>query len=395
MDEEERPRCLMSHPAHPHTLSRQSGLNFPGGCFSCNKTLVRWESVDFHYYCATCGVGFHRECYQFPRKIRHSYHLQHPLTLTSRSVEAGIQSHSTPSESSSDPGMYHYDIIPSKLDTVFDQCNCCGKDLGKTFYRCSICNFCLDFPCLKPVPLLTIPNPKSHHHSLSLFPRPIHVACDACGLINKEPIYTCFQCNYMVHLSCTDLPRIIKITRHPHRLSHGPYLPPATLLCRICYKTVDVKYGQYSCDHDDCSYVAHSKCATHKNVWGGKELEWEPEEPDNIEDFLSFKKVGDGLIQHFAHQHYLKLEKYDKVRDMEKQCQACILPIDSQYFYNCKQCDFFLHEICAGLPRKLDHSLHSHTLFLDASLAKNNTRSMRCSTCNRLSSGFTYVQVQR
>lgn len=154
------------------------------------------------------------------------------------------------------------------------------------FYRCSICIFCLDPPCSRKIPPHTIKNPKIHHHPLIFLPRPLLLPCDACGLIRRsEPSYACFQCNYVVHRGCINLPRVIKLTRHPHRLFHTPFLSlTISSSCRLCYKTVDIKYGLYSCNHDNCSYVVHSKCATHKTIWDGRELEWEPEEYGEIED---------------------------------------------------------------------------------------------------------------
>lgn len=191
----------------------------------------------------------------------------------------------------------------------------------------------------------------------------------------------------MVHQHCVDLPRVI--TRHPHRLSYSPYLSPPNPLCRVCYKIVDIKYGHYSCKKEDCAYVLHSKCATHIMVWDGKELEWESEELEDIEDVAPFKKVGDGLIDHFSHGHHLKLEKYDSVRDARKQCEACVLPIHSHDFYNCMQCDFFLHLVCASLPRKVEHALHNHSIILEPS-PTSKVGELQCSVCTRTSTGFRY-----
>ncbi|VVB14101.1 unnamed protein product [Arabis nemorensis] len=95
------------------------------------------------------------------------------------------------------------------------------------------------------------------------------------------------------------------------------------------------------------------------------------------------------MIKYFCHDHHLKLEKYDSVRDAKKQCQACILRIDSYDFYNCLQCDFILHEVCAGLPRKLAHALHRHPLVLDPSPILDY-HSIGCSTFGRDSNGFGY-----
>ncbi|CAH8370003.1 unnamed protein product [Eruca vesicaria subsp. sativa] len=401
----DEPRCLLSHPAFTqHNLSMDCESVLPLGCFTCGgKYTVRQEDY-VRFYCETCDVEFHNSCHKRPRRITHPYHLQHPLTLFYRDPESGTISNIIPDANpygpdifqqepdTSDEGKYKFvDIVPSKSDIIFDECNWCGSDLkGDWFYRCLICSFCLDLSCVKSFPPLTIKNPKGHHHSLIFLPRPLLVPCDACGLVNAlEPSYACFQCNYMVHQSCIDLPRVIKITRHPHRLHYIPYRSPLSSLCRICYKKVDVKFGQYSCDGEGCVYVAHSKCATHKTVWDKKELEWEPEEPDREEDIAPFKNLGDGYIKHFCHEHHrLKIKKHDGVVDIEKLCEACVYPIVSNQFYDCEECDdYSLHEVCAGLPKKLDHALHNHTLILVPSLP-NYTY---CSTCSRTSTGFKYI----
>ena len=47
--------------------------------------------------------------------------------------------------------------------------------------------------------------------------------CDACGFSLSaimDSVYSCLLCNFMVHSMCIYLPRVIKLTRHPHRLSH-------------------------------------------------------------------------------------------------------------------------------------------------------------------------------
>ncbi|KAG2317856.1 hypothetical protein Bca52824_020978 [Brassica carinata] len=304
MYDRERPRCLLSHPAHPHhNLSLRVSYAIPLGCFTCGQKYTMFAE---EYHCTTCRVEFHDGCHQRPRMLTHPYHLQHPLTLFYRGPETGTSSN-----------VVHHTVL-SKSDIVFDKCTWCGKDFqGDWFYRYLICSFCLDLPCATTLPPLTIANPKGHHYSLLFLPRPLLVPCDACGLVEAlEPSYACFQCNYMVHQKCIDLPRVIKITRHPHH--------------------VDVKYGQYSCI--ECPYVAHSKCATHKNVWDGMELEWETEESDeNEEDIAPFKKLGDGTIDHFCHEHPLKFKKHYGVGDTEKQCEACVFPIVSPQFYHCKE----------------------------------------------------------
>ncbi|XP_023641948.1 uncharacterized protein LOC111831554 [Capsella rubella] len=395
-ESEEKYICRLSHPAHPHTIvAYNSGQNPPAGCFGGVQGNEKSLSCSYHYRCKKCDVGFHIECHLCPRKMTHPYHPQHPLSLTALNGETRIiydvsnkldyieKSLMAASSSSGihDPG------------NIFRNCTWCGQNLDRCeyFYRCSICNFCLCDPCSQNFPLPIIQKPKSHHHPLIFISRPLLVPCDACGLVERsEPSYACFQCNYVVHRYCIGLPRVIKITRHPHRLSFTPFLSSTIFpSCPICYKAVDIKYSQYVCNHDDCSYVVHSKCATHRRVWDGIELEWEPEAFDKTEDVAPFIKVGDDMIKYFCHEHHLKLKKYDVVRDTDKQCQSCTLHIDSRDFYNCMQCGFFLHEVCANLPRKLHHALHHHPLFLDP-IPPRMPYIGDCFICAREFAGFKY-----
>ncbi|XP_023641213.1 uncharacterized protein LOC17891438 isoform X1 [Capsella rubella] len=395
----ENPRCPVSHPDRPHTLCPRLGGNTDSGCFSCGeKTSPLIEDHNYHFFCQTCDEEFHRVCHMFPRNLTHPYHLQHPLTFTFRNYETGCVADGNIDESFcatvlSGSNMSH----PKKLGSIEpDQCTWCRKIIQcNWFYRCSLCNFCLDLHCSQNIPPLLVANPKNHQHQLVFYRRPLLTPCDACGLVNVlDPSYACFECNYMIHQSCIELPRVIKITRHQHRLFHTPCLQSKISPCRICYETVDTKYGQYSCNHEKCSYIVHSNCATNENVWDGKELEQEPEEQDEIEDILPYKKVWGNLIKHFSHEHLLKLKKYDGVIDVEKQCQACILPIDSRDFYNCTHCAFFLHEVCANLLRKMSHALHKHPLSL-ATSPQNRYDLINCSACSRKSTGFRYICTKK
>ncbi|CAA0364322.1 putative chromatin regulator PHD family [Arabidopsis thaliana] len=393
-EKEEEQICRLSHPGHPHTLSRRDGTDPPDGCFAGGYESGAYESLGglekFYHYCTTCDVAFHKYCHEKPRKITHPYHPQHSLSFSVIDRETRVLYDRDPHEYNN--GKIYFGVGTPYHGNTFDNCTWCGENLrgGTFFYRCSICSFCLCPLCSFKFPLPTISNPKNHHHSLIFLPRPLLVPCDVCGLVERsDPSYVCFQCNYVVHESCIDLPCVIKITRHPHRLFYTPFLSPSISSCLLCYKTIDIKYGQYSCNHEDCSYVAHSKCATHETVWDGRELEWEPEEIGETEDVAPFKRVGDHLIKYFFHEHHLKLEKYNGVRDADKQCQACILHIDSRDFYNCMQCNYFLHEVCANLPRKLDHALHNHPLFLDPAPPKD-FESIDCFVCRRPFAGFSY-----
>lgn len=132
-----------------------------------------------------------------------------------------------------------------------------------------------------------------------------------------------------------------------------------------------------------------------KDVWDGKDLEGVPEEPE--EDVEPFVKIDEETIQHFSHEHYLKLHNNNRLYDADKVCEACSLPIiPSKAFYSCMQCNFVLDEACACLPRKIHHPQRIHPLTFNLLPGHNLwgvfvvKGMLKCNACEQLSCGFVY-----
>ncbi|EOA39846.1 hypothetical protein CARUB_v10008515mg [Capsella rubella] len=361
------PRCRLSDPTRPHAL--QERYHYFSSCHTCGGV---GSGDDLSYYCATCKLCFHKVCNLYPPEMRHPFHAQHPLKLTfsSDSSFSDLKHLPTswqeePSDSETEPDASESDDVSISISDL--RCKCCRRHLQEVYYHCSSCNFSLNLTCTRNPPPFTIFHAKSHEHPLSIFPRRIPSPCDACGLSlenTHDLVYACLSCNFIVHRACIYLPRVIKITRHPHRLSLSSSLPSGLFRCGVCRRTIDVTYGQFSCNKG-CHYAVHSRCAVDERVWDGKDLEGVPEEPD--EDVQPFERIDDETIQHFSHDHQLRLHMSDGACDDDenKFCQACIIPIlVSQLFYGCLQCNFLLHEACASFPRVKDHPIHKHQLIL-------------------------------
>ncbi|CAH2061133.1 unnamed protein product [Thlaspi arvense] len=392
--------CRLSDPVKTHELRSMLDVHPLSMCYGCKGTHV--EGKRYYYYCDKCDLQFHRGCHIFPLEMKHPLHPSHPLTLISLDPDIEISKIA-----------YNYIDILSDSDNEFDddddpeaspsymhhdKCKCCQKPFEKAYYHCSLCNFSLNFTCTIRPPPLSILHPKSHDHTLTLFSRRIPLPCDACGLSLKSihDVYACLPCNYMVHRSCITLPRVIRITRHQHRLYFISSFPSGDFSCGVCRLTIDVSCGHYSCDKG-CHYAVHSKCATRKDVWDGIDLQEVPEEPE--EDIEPFVRIDEETIQHFTHDHYLKLHGKGSLRGKKKFCEACCFPISvSDALYACMQCDFVLHEACACLLRVKHHPLHKHRLILHQSLSPatwpgNNyvVKSLfECNGCRRRDTGFVY-----
>ncbi|KAL0676162.1 hypothetical protein Bca4012_004143 [Brassica carinata] len=248
-------RCLLSHPALTHhNLSMDCNFVIPLGCSTCGGKYTMREQDNVLIYCTTCGVEFHNGCDERPRRITHPYHLQHPLTLFYRDPETGTISNIIPDANpckphindqepdTSDQGKYKFvDIVPTKSDIIFDKCTWCGKDFeGVWFYRYLICSFCLDLPCAKSLPPLTITNPKGHHHSLIFLPRPL--------LHGSSKLYR-LTTSHQDHASPP-----------PSQLYSIPFaseflMPDTEKLCEACVYPIVVSDQFYDCE--ECDYSLH------------------------------------------------------------------------------------------------------------------------------------------
>ncbi|CAN8255106.1 unnamed protein product [Cochlearia groenlandica] len=308
----------------------------------------------------------HEECEKAPVEIKHPLHPNHSLQLVLLEKYKGRK------------------------------CYCGDEDIEKIFYYCYVCDFAINLACTEELPLLAIDHPKWHEHTLQLFPRQSSMICNLCGLSCSFPyIYMCPPCDFVVHRRCISLPRVIKISRHPHRLYFTFSFGRGDQSCAICRRKIEHLYGGFCCKKNGCSYATHSMCATQSNVWDGIDLEGVPED---IEEEIPepFIRISDGVIQHFSHQHHHLTLDENTTRDYDdkKLCQMCVEPIYYENLYSCTQCEFILHEKCANLSRKIYHPIHPHKLTLALADATIDVAKHRygCSGCNALATvGFFYI----
>ncbi|KAG7537852.1 DC1 [Arabidopsis suecica] len=357
-------------PFHHHPLSSYT-FEFDEFCSFCHsyifRQLRRIGGTHIGYHCTDCDLKLHNECVDH-LLLNRPFLCNHILKIF------------LPDYTSSD-----------RIDDY--SCHFCQSKPLSFFFRCTICNINVDKSCLVHCkPPLTISEPKHHKHSLTLLLRLVTFTCNACGVEDDRNPYVCLECNLMVHKDCIDnLPRVISINRHDHRISHTFHLGERERdwECGVCRKTINWVYGGYKCS---CcpSYAVHSRCATRKEVWDGLELEDVPEEEEEIDD--PFKVINEkGDIVHFSHEeHILRLDENYVTDDAHMRCRCCILAINGDPCYRCVECDFILHEVCANLPRKKRHLLHNHKLTLSLPTPIDEDRNLRCGACEICTNGFMY-----
>ncbi|XP_010429322.1 PREDICTED: uncharacterized protein LOC104713811 [Camelina sativa] len=353
------PEVIDISETHHHKLTLLKDMKLIQ--FVCDAKCGK-VSYGFPYKCLECDLAFHVDCVwqpseaKHPSQVSHAHHSLHTLKLLTGQP-------------------------PAYSD---GKCRLCGRKVDdEMFYHCSSCNLTLDMRCVLHPPPQSLLDLKTHDHQLILLPRLISFTCNACGLKGDRSPYACFVCDFMIHKDCFGLPRLININRHDHRVSRTSLLGVVNSVCGVCRQEVDWTCGGYLCQRCP-GYVVHSKCATRKDVWNGKELEGEPEETEDVEPYVV---IDDNTIQHFSHkEHYLRLHVNGVLCEDNKRCNACIDPISFQPFYCCMDCDFILHQNCAQLPRKKRHVLHNERL----TLVTSETNFFTCEAYFRMSNGFRY-----
>ncbi|KAL9294091.1 putative histone-lysine N-methyltransferase chromatin regulator PHD family [Arabidopsis thaliana] len=358
---------IENYKVHEHPLKpfKTAWLAETGNCKGCNYIIGNGDSAPF-YECRRCKLYIHVTCLElfFTTDAHHNSHLKHPLK-------------------------YLKNGHPSYAD---HKCLLCGREFedqqGQKYelYHCDVCNFSICISCQGNPPPLVVVTPKTHEHQLHLIPRLLDFTCNACGTQGDRSPYFCLQCNFMIHRGCIDLPRIININRHDHRISYICHLGHGNWRCGVCRKTVDGFYGAYSCSKCS-SYVVHSLCATRKDVWDMVELEGTPEE----EEIAPFEVVDENTIKHMSHDHDLIFNNDGINLHESKLCEACVSQINTDPFYSCELCGFILHQTCAYMPRKKRHVLCNIPFSLQTDDSKDSSRLRRkCSLCLQHFTGFAY-----
>ncbi|KAG2249451.1 hypothetical protein Bca52824_089079 [Brassica carinata] len=334
---------------HKHRLSLVPKMIM----FSCH--ICQLVDDRFPYACDICGFNFHKDCAESTPELSYSCHPKHHLKRLTR--------------------------VPSYTN---GKCCLCKSKLHILFYHCSICNFSVDVECAKNPPPLTLDHPKAHEHQLTLLPQRIFV-CNACGMDDDPNPYICLQCNFMVHRNCIDIPHIIKISRHVHRISYNDCLEAGDWKCEVCLKEINWTCGAYSCSKCP-DFAIHVRCATRFGIWDGIELESILEDTTNSK---AYEVIEEGVIKHFIHKnHTLKLKEGSDANGKSRRCTACTYPIFSTLFYDCTVCDYFIiHQKCADLPKKKIDSFYKMSM----TLVSNSNELNLCDACQNYFEGFMYI----
>lgn len=300
------------------------------------------------YACASpsCKFYLHNSCGELQQEVQHPLHPAHRLKLQ---------------EPLSD------------RDSFYSSCNGCGGSLDHRIftYRCQDCSFHLHPHCV-----YTKSNVKyeGHEHPLTVeeeIDSRFFNECQACGYHIDGIHLRCVQCRMRFHVQCgSERPNLPQAIVNKHHHEHPLTLTTTETLtiaesnyplCAICSRKRKPWNPFYSCAECE-DYSVHVRCV------------------------VTEKQFERDKLKRSSHKHYLIFnEKEVGDDDVVIICGICETSLQGPA-YSCGTCEFSIHKSCAGLPQKIDHPFHRHSL----KLSKTDHYSNRCGACRDECSRVAY-----
>ncbi|KAL4637156.1 hypothetical protein ACB092_03G060100, partial [Castanea dentata] len=296
--------------------------------FTCD--LCGKEDKGMPYVCNPCGFGIHRRCVNFPGRLKVVRH-NHPLNLIH-----SLELHQSNSQLCQ--------LCFLKVDTNYG------------LYYCSRCDFAAHLHCaiafgnMKDINLLELKEEESaenlqshknhcgedgteiateikhfsHVHNLKLIDEvPNNKICDGCVRAILPPsFYSCVDCSFFLHKSCSKLPKVKQHPLHQHPLTLtyendfgcdvcGQRCNGLRYFCQRCYFELDVQ----------CSLISTT-------------------------------------LSHAYHEHRLFLS----ITNYRQKCSIC--GSEKYRVFRCSTCEFVLDFKCATLPQTAWYYQHEHPFTL-------------------------------
>ncbi|XP_075515621.1 uncharacterized protein LOC142550275 [Primulina tabacum] len=324
-----------SHPQHPLVIVCKEALLF---CDVCGR-----KHEGYFFSCQKCNFWIHHDCALLPSFVgvqNHEHYLSLVYSAASlldfyfRSSVCLICSKMTISEF----GLYYCLTcgVSSHVDCAISQM----KDPGEIFHLPTLSNRCFsefDDSFISKGEGYTGEKFSQHVRKI---PRPFFgldrvpnmtnwVSC--CGKSCRY-VYHCGVCNFMIHIDCARLPKIVthKFDKHPLTLTFASSSQDQNMdhLCEFCEEAIDSKYWFYHCAECDQSF--HVDCIPSE----GK---------------FSKIKFG-GTVEVPCHEnHPLTLTRMMNLGSQTcgyTYCHEIIVGFKDGMALHCQDCDFWIHFDC-------------------------------------------------
>ncbi|XVF65499.1 hypothetical protein PTKIN_Ptkin09bG0254400 [Pterospermum kingtungense] len=315
--------------------------------FICDACGVQGNYVG--YICCSCYIIVHKNCISLPRVIRSKWHDDHFIRhkyFLEEQEEEGLKSR---------------------------DCLICHKEVNLSHgsYFCSDCKFIFHVRCVtrddhsylllennedeKSFDPITVIEKNDageatkvmhflHEHELMLRDEIVEndKCCDGCRLSISASFYYCSSCDFFLHKSCAELPKMKHLWCHP------------------CQKRLILtSFGYFTCGN--CIYLSSG-------------FGYECKECECYVCIRCIFALSLGALTCPGHQHPLfYYEKYNG------QCSACCKDVTEAL--RCKDCSFDLCHTCFSLPTTARHKCDKHLLRLTYHDDNNYSECHYCDIC--------------
>ncbi|KAG4164297.1 hypothetical protein ERO13_A13G005900v2 [Gossypium hirsutum] len=326
--------------------------------FICDACGTEGQHVA--YTCGTCSIMVHKKCISLPRIIQHAWHnhrVFHTYFIHKEYFESlnCIWCHEFVDTE-------HGSYFCADCNVIF-HVNCALKE--KEWY-CIVSeenedNKSLDIPVNSITKVLetnddgevTVIEHFKHKHYLMLNDNIREHGdkyCDGCLLLISAKFYHCSRCDFFLHKSCAELPKMklfsVHICRETEFFSGSkPFILTSNCMfkCGLCrYLSNGFFYKCNECGMDLCLRCLDLSLLDAVKIPGHK---------------------------HPLHAYY----------DYEGQCCACGTDIEGAY--RCKDCNFELCLFCIMRPTKVSHKCDDHPLTLTYDKINDYVKYHYCDIC--------------
>ncbi|KAG2706701.1 hypothetical protein I3760_05G115800 [Carya illinoinensis] len=303
-------------------------------CDACGE-----ETKEPAYLCIICRFLVHRKCRRYPRTIGTTVH-NHSLTLT----------------------FSLHQMVEEKDDIL---CKLCHRRIKTEYgvYYCQDCKYAAHLECAQRCQgeinvdltattsdLVSEIKHFTHDHKLIISRKELQddKICEGCMLSISPPFYSCEQCNFFLHGSCTILPSKKQqpfFHKHPLTLLSQATSPSGIFRCVACWR---LQHGFcYRCDLCD-SYEMDVQCSSLPET-----------------------------LKHEGHQHSLFIAlNRDRII-----CNGCYDEKRCHCLFVCIECEFGLCFTCATLPYRVRYEYDAHLFLTLTYTVEDNSGEYYCFIC--------------
>ncbi|CAH2069831.1 unnamed protein product [Thlaspi arvense] len=322
---------VLDHPkSHPHPLTF-----YPAQASLVCQFCAQVKKHDPTYICIQCVFAIHKDCLGFPHVIRICRH-QHRLSFTS----------------SLPHGEFPCGVCWQQVDNNYGAYTCSKGDAYFVHSKCALHPKVWDGIDLDGVPeeddMIDDGEPFKriadgiilhpfHSHNLRLETSIAYDGnkfCRGCAFqVYEGQIYSCMECDYILHESCAYAPRMKRHPLDPHPLklvTMGSGSTSALIQCRACDRDISGFYYEHYARTGNC--LLDLSCAS-------------------ITEPFRYK----------GHEHplFIPLEPKEGAR-----CQMCRSEESKDLKLICMECDYIICFRCATFPCKARYKHDDHFLTL-------------------------------